>query len=41
MRKATDVFGEWAEKGKDIGMETGHSIAVDEMVTFALKERKK
>ena len=41
MRKATDVFGEWAEKGKDIGMEQGHSTAVDEMVTFALKERKK
>ena len=41
MRKATDIFGEWAEKGKDIGMEKGHSTAVDEMVTFALKERKK
>ena len=41
MRKATDIFGEWAEKGKDIGMEKGHSAAVDEMVTFALKERKK
>ena len=41
MRKATDVFGEWAEKGKDIGMEKGHATAVDEMVTFALKERKK
>jgi len=41
MRKATDIFSEWAEKGKDIGMEKGHSTAVDEMVTFALKERKK
>ena len=41
MRKATDVFGEWAEKGKDIGMEKGHATAVDEMVNFALRERKK
>jgi predicted TPR repeat methyltransferase len=41
MRKATDVFGEWAKEGKDIGMEKGHATAVDEMVTFALKERKK
>ena len=41
MRKATDVFGEWAEKGKDIGMEKGHATAVNEMVTFALKERKR
>jgi len=39
MRKATDIFGEWAEKGKDIGMEKGHAIAVDEMVSFALEER--
>ena len=41
MQKATDVFGEWAEKGKDIGMEKGHATAVNEMVTFALKERKR
>ena len=41
MRKATDVFGEWAEKGKDIGMEKGHATAVDEMINFALRERKK
>ncbi len=41
MQKATDVFGEWAEKGKDIGMEKGHATAVDEMVNFALRERKK
>ena len=39
VRKATDVFGEWAKKGKDIGMEKGHAIAVDEMVSFALEER--
>ena len=39
MRKATDVFGEWAEKGKDRGMEKSHAIPVDEMISFALKER--
>ena len=39
MRKATDVFGEWAEKGKDRGMEKPHAIPVDEMISFALKER--
>ena len=39
MRKATDVFGEWAEKGKDKGMEKSHAIPVDEMIDFALKER--
>lgn len=39
MRKATDVFGEWAEIGKDIGMAEGHAVSVDEMINFALKER--
>ena len=39
MREPTDVFGEWAETGKDIGMEDSHAVAVDEMITFALKER--
>ena len=39
MRKAIDVFGEWAEKGKDIGMEEGHSASVNKMIGFALKER--
>ncbi|HIF37188.1 MAG TPA: class I SAM-dependent methyltransferase [Marine Group III euryarchaeote] len=39
MRKAIDVFGEWAEKGKDQGMEESHAIPVDEMMNFALKER--
>ena len=41
MRKPTDVFGEWAEIGKDIGMEESHAIPVDEMISFALKERLK
>ena len=39
MRHPTDVFGEWAENGKDIGMEKGHAIPVDEMISFAMKER--
>ena len=41
MRKATDVFGEWAEKGKDRGMEDSHAIPVNEMISFALQERQK
>ena len=40
MRKATDVFGEWARTGKDEGMEEGHASSVDEMLKFSLKERK-
>ena len=39
MRKAKDVFNEWAENGKDLGMETGHADAVEEMLKFSLKER--
>ena len=39
MRKATDVFGEWARIGKDEGMEEGHASSVDEMLKFSLKER--
>ena len=39
MRNATEVFGEWLEEGKDIGMQKGHAISVDEMTRFALKER--
>ena len=39
MRIATEVFGEWAEKGKDIGMEKGHALAVEDMISFATAER--
>ena len=39
MQKATEVFGEWAENGKDEGMEKGHSASVNEILKFALKER--
>ena len=39
MRIATEVFGEWAETGKDIGMEKGHALAVEDMINFAIQER--
>ena len=39
MRNATVVFGEWAENGKDEGMEKGHASSVNEILKFALKER--
>ena len=40
MRIATEVFGEWAQQGKDIGMQQGHASAVEDMIDFAIKERK-
>ena len=39
MKKATDIFGEWAEQGKDVGMEKTHAMPVKEMIDFALEER--
>ncbi|MDB4253838.1 class I SAM-dependent methyltransferase [Gammaproteobacteria bacterium] len=39
MRIATEVFGEWAEQGKDTGMENGHALAVEDMISFAIQER--
>ena len=39
MRSATEVFGQWLEEGKDIGMQKGHAISVNEMIEYALKER--
>ena len=39
MKKATEIFGKWAEEGKDIGMETGHAKSVNEMLDYALQER--
>ena len=38
MRKATDVFHDWALAGKDSGMESGHSFAVSEMLDFIFKD---
>ena len=40
MQKAINVFGAWAEQGKDIGMEKGHADAVNEMLDFAIQERE-
>ena len=39
MKKATEVFGEWAKKGKDVGMEKTHAMPVNEMIDFVLEER--
>ena len=39
MRSATEVFGQWLEEGRDIGMQNGHTISVQNMTDFALKER--
>jgi trans-aconitate methyltransferase len=36
-RKATEVFHEWAEKGKDAGMERGHAPSVDVMLNLLLE----
>ena len=39
MQKPTEIFGKWAEEGKDVGMEKGHANSVKDMLNFALKER--
>lgn len=39
MKKAIDIFGEWARNGKDVGMEQGHALSVEEMLNFSLDER--
>ena len=39
LTSATEIFGKWAEQGKDVGMEKGHASSVNEMLDFALKER--
>lgn len=38
MRSATEVFSEWAEQGKDVGMEKGHAAAVGEILTAGISE---
>ena len=38
MRPAVDVFSEWADAGKDIGMENGHGPAVKQIITAAFEE---
>ena len=39
MQKPTEIFGKWAEEGKDVGMEKGHATSVNDMLDFALQER--
>ena len=39
MQKPTEIFGKWAEEGKDMGMEKGHATSVKDMLNFALQER--
>ena len=39
MQKPTEIFGKWAEEGKDVGMEKGHATSVKDMLNFALQER--
>ncbi len=39
MQKPTEIFGRWAEEGKDVGMEKGHATSVKDMLDFALLER--
>jgi trans-aconitate methyltransferase len=35
-RPATEIFSEWAEKGRDEGMESGHAPSVEAMLELAL-----
>lgn len=37
MKQATDVFNDWAHRGKDEGMERGHGPSVREMLDAALE----
>ena len=38
MRPAVDVFSEWADAGKDTGMERGHAPAVKQILAAAFEE---
>lgn len=35
---AIDVFNSWAKDGRDLGMEEGHALSVDEMLRFAINK---
>ena len=37
LRPATDLFSEWADVGRDEGMERGHSASVDVMLDHKCK----
>ena len=32
LRSATDLFSEWADSGRDVGMEQGHAASVEAML---------
>ena len=40
LRSATDLFSEWAENGRDEGMERGHAASVNIMLERLLKGRE-
>ena len=39
-RKPTTVFSEWAATGRDEPMAKGHEVAVNNMLEYALKNKK-
>ena len=39
MLKATEVFNQWAQVGKDKGMELNHTKSVEDMLDFSLREK--
>ncbi len=41
LKKATDVFSEWAKIGKDVGMEEGHAASVSVMLEQAIHRMEK
>ena len=39
LRSATDLFSEWADSGRDVGMEQGHAASVEVMLDRLLTDR--
>ena len=39
LRRATDLFSEWADSGRDVGMEQGHAASVEVMLERLLTDR--
>ena len=39
--KATDIFSDWAEIGRDQGMAKAHDPAVSEILSTIISDRKK
>ena len=40
LRSATDLFSEWADSGRDVGMEQGHAASVEVMLEKLLSKRE-